>query len=333
MSPLSCQRRPRTASELRYKCALPSSTGLVLIAASIPAGDTCPADEWPVATTHAHAAGSAPAALMLIIRHLAWVMLLTECAGAAASAPLRGSAPPHPNIVLITLDTTRADRMGFLGSDRGLTPNLDALARQAVTFSRAYAQVSLTSPSHAAILSGTYPQFNHVNYIGDPLGKSVPFLPDILHRNGYHTAAFVGALALEPKRLAPGFERGFDTYDAGFHRRGPREDRYHSLERRGEEVVSRALAWLSKQSARPFFLWVHLYDPHDPYSPPEPYKSRYQAEPYDGEIAYTDSAVAKLLAGLRTRRLFDSALIAVMADHGEAFGEHGENHHGIFALR
>jgi arylsulfatase A-like enzyme/Tfp pilus assembly protein PilF len=220
--------------------------------------------------------------------------------------------------------------MGFLGSDRGLTPNLDALARQAVTFSRAYAQVPLTTPSHAAILSGTYPQFNHVNYMGDPLGKSVPFLPDILHRNGYRTAAFVGALALEPRRLAPGFERGFDTYDAGFHRRGPREDRYHSLERRGEEVVSRAVAWLSKQSARPFFLWVHLYDPHDPYSPPEPYKSRYQAEPYDGEIAYTDSAVAKLFAGLRTRHLFDSALIAVMADHGEAFGEHGENHHGIF---
>jgi arylsulfatase A-like enzyme/Tfp pilus assembly protein PilF len=265
-----------------------------------------------------------------ILRHLLWAMLLTQCAGAATSAPLRGSTSPHPNIVLITLDTTRADRMGFLGSDRGLTPNLDALARQAVTFSRAYAQVPLTTPSHAAILSGTYPQFNYVNYMGDPLGKSVPFLPDILHRNGYRTAAFVGALALEPRKLAPGFERGFDVYDAGFHRRGPRDDRYHSLERRGEEVVGRALAWLSKRPAGPFFLWVHLYDPHDPYDPPEPYKTRYQAEPYDGEIAYTDASVAKLLVGLRTQRLFDSALIAVMADHGEAFGEHGENHHGIF---
>jgi arylsulfatase A-like enzyme/Tfp pilus assembly protein PilF len=140
----------------------------------------------------------------------------------------------------------------------------------------------------------------------------------------------VGALVLDPRKLAPGFERGFGIYDAGFHRRRGSEDRYRSLERRGEEVVNRALAWLSKRPAGPFFLWVHLYDPHDPYSPPEPYKTRYQSEPYDGEIAYTDSAVAKLLAGLRTQRLFDGALIAVMADHGEAFGEHGENHHGIF---
>jgi arylsulfatase A-like enzyme/Tfp pilus assembly protein PilF len=220
--------------------------------------------------------------------------------------------------------------MGFLGSERGLTPNLDELARRGVVFSRAYAQVPLTTPSHAAILTGTYPQFNHVNYMGDPLGKALPFLPDILRRNGYRTAAFVGALVLDPRKLAPGFERGFDIYDAGFHRRRGSEDRYRSLERRGEEVVGRALAWLSKRPAGPFFLWVHLYDPHDSYSPPEPYKTRYQSEPYDGEIAYTDSVVGRLITGLRARGLFDSALLAVMADHGEAFGEHEENHHGIF---
>ena len=265
-----------------------------------------------------------------VLRRWLWVMLLAACARAATAAPPTAAASPHPNIVLITLDTTRADRMGFLGSERGLTPNLDALARQAVVFSRAYAQVPLTSPSHATILTGTYPQLNHVNYMGDPLGKALPFLPDILHRNGYRTAAFVGAMALEPKTMAPGFERGFDIYDAGFHRRRGSEDRYHSLERRGEEVVNRALAWLSKRPAGPFFLWVHLYDPHDPYDPPEPYKTRFQTNPYDGEIAYTDSAVAKLLAGLKTRGLFDAALIALMADHGEAFGEHGENHHGVF---
>ncbi len=259
-----------------------------------------------------------------------WAMLLAACASTATSAPPNTAASPSPNIVLITLDTTRADRMGFLGSERGLTPNLDELARRGVVFSRAYAQVPLTTPSHATILTGTYPGFNHVNYMGDPLGKALPFLPEILHRNGYRTAAFVGALVLDPRKLAPGFERGFGIYDAGFHRRRGSEDRYRSLERRGVEVVNRALAWLSKQPAGPFFLWVHLYDPHDPYSPPEPYQTRYQAEPYDGEIAYTDSAVAKLLAGLRAQRLFDGALIAVMADHGEAFGEHGENHHGIF---
>ena len=240
--------------------------------------------------------------------------------------------PParRPNIVLITLDTTRADRMGFLGSDRGLTPNLDALARQAAVFSRAYAQVPLTGPSHATIFTGTYPQFSHVNYMGDPLDKNLPFLPDILHANGYRTAAFVGALVLDPKKLASGFDRGFDVYDAGFHRRRPGEDHYHSLERRGEEVVSRALAWLSKKPAGPFFLWIHLYDPHDPYSPPEPFRTRFQSNPYDGEIAYTDSVVESLLSGLKTRGLFDGTLIAVMADHGEAFGEHGESHHGIF---
>lgn len=264
------------------------------------------------------------------LRCLLLLLLLAGCARSSASVAPKRVASPHPNIVLITLDTTRADRMGFLGSERGLTPNLDALARHAVVFARAYAHVPLTTPSHATILTGTYPQFNHVNYLGDPLNKDLPFLPEILHRNGYKTAAFVGALVLDPKKLAPGFDRGFDVYDAGFHRRAPNEDHYHSVERRGEEVVSRALAWVNKQTAGPIFLWVHLYDPHDPYSPPEPYKTRFQTSPYDGEIAYTDSVIAKLVAGLRSRGRFDNALIAVMADHGEAFGEHGEHHHGIF---
>src|SRR5258708_40118845 len=120
-----------------------------------------------------------------------WAMLLAVCAGTASPAPPKTAASPRPNIVLITLDTTRADRMGFLGSERGLTPNLDELARRGVVFSRAYAQVPLTTPSHATILTGTYPGFNHVNYMGDPLGKPLPFLPEILHRNGSRTAAFV----------------------------------------------------------------------------------------------------------------------------------------------
>jgi arylsulfatase A-like enzyme/Tfp pilus assembly protein PilF len=263
-------------------------------------------------------------------RALPWIVSLSCWAQTATRAPLKAANPLHPNVVLITLDTTRADRMGFLGSDRGLTPNLDALARQATVFSSAYAQVPLTTPSHATIFTGTYPQFNHVNYMGDPLGKDLPFLPDILHRNRYQTAAFVGALVLDPLKLAPGFDRGFDVYDAGFHRKRAGEDNYHSLERRGEEVLKRAVAWLSEHPTGPIFLWIHLYDPHDPYTPPEPYRTRYQADPYDGEIAYTDWVVGKLIVELRTRGLFDGSLIAVMADHGEAFGEHGEKHHGIF---
>ena len=235
------------------------------------------------------------------------------------------------NIILITLDTTRADRMGFLGSKRGLTPNLDSLAQQAAVFSRAYSQVPLTTPSHATILTGTYPQFNHVSDLGSPLGKDLPYLPDILRQHGYRTAAFVGSEVLDPKSAAaPGFDRGFETYDAPFHIRGQGEDRYHSVERRGMAVVDSASAWLDQHPQGPFFLWLHFYDPHDPYDPPPPFKAQYAASPYDGEIAYVDFAVGKLLTTLRSRGLYDQSLIVVVADHGEAFGEHGEWSHGLF---
>jgi len=253
-----------------------------------------------------------------------------QVSAAQSSAPQ--PAKPQPvNVILITLDTTRADRMGFLGSQRGLTPNLDALARQSVVFTRAYSQVPLTTASHATILTGTYPQFHQVNDFGVPLAQDLPYAPYIFRGNGYHTAAFIGSLILDPEALsAPGFDRGFDTYDAGFHRRHGEEDRYQAIERRGGEVVARALAWLKLHEKVPFFVWVHLYDPHDPYDPPEPFKTRYASAPYDGEIAYVDSAVGTLLDQLRARGLYDSALIAVMADHGEALGEHGESTHGIF---
>src|SRR3977135_476741 len=137
---------------------------------------------------------------------------------------LAGLAAPR-NVVLITLDTTRADRMGFLGSDRGLTPNLDALAKQSVVFTRAYAQVPLTTPSHAALLAGTYPQFSDLEALGAPLGKDLPYLPDLLHKHGYHTAAFLGAYILDPAAAAPGFQRGFDVYDAHFYHHKPRDAR------------------------------------------------------------------------------------------------------------
>jgi arylsulfatase A-like enzyme/tetratricopeptide (TPR) repeat protein len=235
------------------------------------------------------------------------------------------------NVILITIDTARADRMGFLGSKAGLTPNLDALARQGVVFSRAYAQVPLTTPSHATILTGTYPQFNHLDDLGTALAKDIPYLPDLLQKHGYRTAAIVGSQVLDPKSAAvPGFDRGFQTYDADFHSRASGEDRYHSVERRAEVVVDHALVWLSHHPGGPFFLWVHFYDPHDPYDPPEPFKTRYAAAPYDGEIAYVDSAVGRLLNALRSRSLYDGATIAVVADHGEAFGEHGERSHGFF---
>jgi arylsulfatase A-like enzyme/Tfp pilus assembly protein PilF len=221
--------------------------------------------------------------------------------------------------------------MGFLGSKRGLTPNLDALARQSVVFERAYAQAPLTSVSHATILTGTYPQYHLVVDYPLVLAKDLPYAPEILRAHGYQTAAFLGSLALDPNGGAPGFDRAFDTYDANFHLEDrSTKGRYHSVQRRGDEVVAHALTWLDGHSKKPFFLWVHLFDAHDPYDPPEPYKTRYAKEPYDGGIAYEDAAVGKLLRQLRARGLYDGSVMAVMADHGESLGAHGEDMHGIF---
>src|SRR2546428_7381964 len=256
------------------------------------------------------------------MRHWALLLLLTALPAAAAE---------RPNVVLVTLDTTRADRMGFLGSTRGLTPALDALARQGTVFEKAFAQAPITTVSHTTILSGTYPQFHRVNDFGVPLPASVPWLPDLLRAQGYRTAAFVGALILDPRAgLAPGFDRGFETYDAGFKVKRGKEDRYATMERRGEEVVSRALAWLGQRPSGPFFLWVHLYDAHDPYEAPEPFRSRFAKAPYDGEIAYVDAQVGTLIAGLRAAELLDGTAVAVIADHRASPGGDGETTHTGF---
>lgn len=248
-------------------------------------------------------------------------------------------AQARPNILLITLDTVRADRMGFLGSTRGLTPALDAFAREATVFTRAYAQAPITTVSHATILSGTYPPFHGVRDFGAPLPDRVPYLPDIAHHAGYQTAAFVGSLILDPVAgTAPGFDRGFDVYDAGFRLRRPAEDRYRTVERRGDEVVARALRWLNARTTpasprltgptnptRPFFLWVHLFDAHDPYDPPAALKTRYASAPYDGEIAAVDRQAGRLLQAVTS-----DTLVIVAGDHGEALGDHGEDTHGVF---
>jgi len=245
--------------------------------------------------------------------------------------PSFAAAADPPSVVLITIDTVRADRMGFLGSKEGLTPQLDTLARQGVVFERAYSQAPLTPVSHATILSGTYPSFHGVRDFGSRLPDSLPYLPTIFRARGYHTAAFVSSIILDPQNgFAPGFERGFDTYDAGFHRKKRGEARLGSMQRRGDETVSRALAWLQKNRQRPVFLWVHIWDAHDPYDPPSPFKERFSNSPYDASIAYVDATVGKLLAGLRKLGVYESALIAVMSDHGESLGEHGENTHGVF---
>ena len=244
---------------------------------------------------------------------------------------LAAAATDPPNVILITLDTVRADRMGFLGSKLGLTPQLDALASQSVVFEHAYSQAPITPVSHATILTGTYPQYHGIRNFGDRLPPSVPFLPDILHSQGYHTGAFVGSIILDPKNgFASGFERGFDVYNAGFHRQKTGERREASMQRRGEVTLGYVLEWLGQQKDGPFFLWFHLWDAHDPYNPPEPFRSRFPNAPYNGGIAYVDATVGRLLDYLRSQGLYDNSLIAVAADHGESLGEHGELTHSIF---
>src|SRR5262245_20149099 len=252
--------------------------------------------------------------------------------------PFRNSAQTRPNVLLITLDTTRADRMGFLGSTRGLTPSLDALAKTGTVFEQAYAQAPITTVSHATILSGTYPPFHRVDDFGATMPTTVPYLPDVLKANGYQTAAFVGSLILDPRSgTAPGFDRGFDVYDAGFRLRRPGEDRYATVERRGDEVTRRALGWLDAndtndannatrtRGSQPFFMWVHLFDPHDPYEPPADLQARFAKEPYDGELAFVDRQIGRLVSGTGP-----NTIIVVTADHGESLGDHGETTHGVF---
>jgi arylsulfatase A-like enzyme len=249
----------------------------------------------------------------------------------ALLALTRAAAAAPPDVVLVTLDTVRADRMGFLGSKRGLTPALDAFAREAVVFEQAFAQAPITTVSHATILSGTYPPTHGVQDFGIALPAALPWLPAALSAKGYETGAFVGSIVLDPKGpIAPGFDRGFSVYDAGFERRRDGADPYKTKERRGPEVVARALAWLAERRSGPVFLWVHLYDAHDPYDAPAPFASRFAKAPYDGEIAGVDAVVGRLVEGLRKLGRLDGALMAVAADHGESLGEHGEDTHGVF---
>ena len=223
-----------------------------------------------------------------------------------------------PNVVLVTFESTRADRVGFLGSKRGVTPNLDALARQALVFERAYAQAPLTVVSHATILSGTYPQTNQANALGGPINSSVPWLPDLFRARGYHTLAYVGLRDLDPKSgMAQGFDRGFVIYDAGFRLPQKGVLRSQSVERSGDQVVARALAGL-KGNSQPFFLWIHLPDPQAPYAS------------YDRAVAAADAAFGKLVSALRAQKLYDDSIMVVAADHGESLGAHGEDTHGIF---
>jgi arylsulfatase A-like enzyme/Tfp pilus assembly protein PilF len=243
-------------------------------------------------------------------------------------APLR-ARQPEVNVLLITIDTLRADYLGCYGRRSIATPNIDALAARGVRFEQAIAQVPLTAPSHASILTGTYPQVHKVRDMGGfILDDKVPTMATILGQAGFETAAFVGSAVLgHYYRL----NRGFTTYGDEMNSGGDTKKIPGVVaEVRGEVVTQRALTWLDKSAARSFFLWVHYYDPHFPYDPPEPFRGRYPKDPYGGEVAYTDGQVGKLLEGLKARNLQERTLVVLLADHGESLGEHGEYTHGVF---
>jgi choline-sulfatase len=233
--------------------------------------------------------------------------------------PVDSLAAAKLNIVLITLDSTRADRMGFLGSRSGLTPTLDGIAHQGIAFAQAFSQAPVTVASDATILTGTYPQIHRASEFAVPLAATLPYLPDLLHSSGYRTAAFVGSILLDP-RNGPfqGYDRGFDVYDARFQQPQRGESRFQSVERHGDQLVARATNWLAADKQRPFFIWVHLQDPHAPYS-----------TSYDRAVAAADAAVGKLVSFLRSQSLYDDALIVIASSHGESLGAHGEETHGI----
>ncbi len=259
--------------------------------------------------------------------------ILTLCAltvinvTAGQQAGSRGQQPP--DVYLITIDTLRADHVHSYGDEDIQTPALDDLARHGVRFAQAFTPSPITNSSHASILTGLLPSSHGVTDFARPLVSESPTWAEFLKKRGYQTAAFIGAVILDSKALAPGLDRGFDFYD-NFPERSQTKSRWGRVERRGTEVVRRAEAWQDAHPRGSHFVWVHLYDPHDPYEPPAPYSTQYKDRLYDGEIAFADSALANFVGHLKQRGWYDNSLIIVVGDHGEGLGEHHEQTHGIF---
>ena len=247
---------------------------------------------------------------------------------AALTAACGGSAvkPARPSVLLVTIDTFRADRIGT-----GVAPAIDRLAATGIRFTSARSAVPLTLPSHATIHTGLLPPVHGVRENGiDALGGTHETIATLLKRAGYDTAAFVGAFVLDRQF---GLAQGFDSYDDQIPRDPHATDRLEA-ERPASAVIDRALAWFDRRPApgpqppAPFFVWLHLYDPHAPYNPPAEYRAK-TSTAYDGEIAYVDAQLARLLDALRARRLMDNTLLVVAGDHGEGLGDHGERTHGM----
>lgn len=250
--------------------------------------------------------------------------LATVCAAVACGG--RPERVDRPNVLLVTLDTTRADHLGAYGATKAATPVFDALAREGALFERAWTVTPLTSPAHASVMTGVYPQAHGVRNNGRfRLPDDAATLAEAFASAGYRTAGFVGAF---PVGRQFGFAQGFATFDDDFGsgvRGGAR------VERSAEEVNRRALPWLSAAASEgaPFFAWIHYYDAHEPYEPPAPYASTFRDRPYDGEVAFVDAQLGRVVEALRKAGVLDRTIVVVAGDHGEGLGEHGERTHGL----
>ncbi|MGH9315325.1 MAG: sulfatase, partial [Vicinamibacterales bacterium] len=278
----------------------------------------------------------------------AWAIAVAAVAAMLGGCDRReGPGPPAParNLLLVTIDTLRADRLGCYGSRDVATPNLDRLAAEGALAIDATVHAPLTRPSHVSLFTGRYPAEHGIrDNIAPALADNVPTLATLLSAAGFRTGAFVSSIVLSAQS---GLNRGFGTYSARFEA-GADDARFlNTIQRRGEETVADAIAWLrgedrlrqgyggppelyAKADNRRFALWVHLYEPHDPYEPPEPYLSQYAGRPYDGEVALSDELVGRLLHALESARADSDTLVVVTSDHGEGLGDHDESTHGYF---
>lgn len=254
------------------------------------------------------------------------IFILT--AFAALHAAAQTGAKPGPNVVLITIDTLRADHLGCYGYKQIKTPNIDGLATEGVRFERAFAVVPVTLPSHSSILTGTYPMLSGMHdFSGNKLSPLQPTLASVLKQAGYQTGAVIASAVLDSRF---GLNQGFDFYYDNFEFSRLDEANLDEMARPGNVVADVALDWLARNSQKKFFLWMHLYDPHLPYHLSEPYASQYAARPYDGEIAFADEQVGRLLRFLKEKGIYQNTIIVLCGDHGESLGEHGEKTHGFF---
>ncbi|MFI5179737.1 MAG: sulfatase, partial [Vicinamibacterales bacterium] len=259
---------------------------------------------------------------------LAMLVGASGCAPRSEQALARPGAYRGANVLLVTIDTLRKDRVGAFGNRLGLTPTLDRLAAGGVRFTHAFSPAPMTLPAHASMLTGLLPRRHGIrNNTGFRLDERVPTLATALKGAGYRTGAFLGAFVLDGRF---GLGRGFDDYDDRF----PRADRasFHYAQRRAADVVALAGDWIlgpGASSSAPWFAWVHLFDPHAPYDAPPEFRAGRAA--YDAEVAYADAMLGRLLDRLRSAHALDRTVVVVTADHGESLGEHGELTHGLFA--